>query len=171
MRSADATRVDTQGKLLGSAVLGRPVHEAQPAKKKRPGIRPKIKPRYFTREDGALVVDIDLRIKSPNKGHFNRLHQGGEVKRVRKKVMKALAAIEKPLLIRSLLMIRYAPSKGLDPKDNLPMAFKPVQDQAVCWLEGNNTLDAKADDGVACPYKLAHDQYQHPVYGVRLVFK
>lgn len=150
------------------------VRELKPsaAPKKKRKIYKKIKPRRLFDTDGSLVVDLALRVKSPNRSYLFRMANAGETRRVRKHVMKALACVDKPLFIRSLTMTRYSPSKkGLDRKDNLEASLKAVRDQAVCWLDGNNALSAKANDGAECPYRLEYDQQQHEAYGVRLVFR
>lgn len=129
-----------------------------------------IRTRQVFRVDGAFAFDIGLRTKNEsNQLAPNWRVISGRRKQQRTKVMKALEGCNAPLLIREVTFVRYAP--GVLDDDGLRSALKSVRDQALCWLQGNNTLKAKADDGPGCGLTFIYAQYRQREYGVRIVFK
>jgi len=104
----------------------------------------------------------------------------GRTQTTRRRVMKALAEVPgcgpmnglghvglwldgTPNHIR---FVRLAP-RTLD-TDNLATAFKPIRDQVCCWLAGENTTTARANDGKRSGYTFDYGQQQQDAYGIRI---
>jgi hypothetical protein len=122
----------------------------------------------------AMVITIGIRLKSQSKDWSNNWRAGyGRSTALRKRTAGALALLPLAGVLthlrapaRLLSFTRLAPRK-LD-SDNLVSVFKPIRDQVCCWLSGNNTPNARADDGTRSGYVFEYYQQQQRVYGVRV---
>jgi hypothetical protein len=124
-------------------------------------------------EPAALLVTIGIWLKSQARWSNNWRAQHGRSHQLRGYVMHAFARIDLESLLRALggapnaiRFVRLAP-RSLD-DDNLRTAFKPIRDQVCCWLAGDNTLTAKANDGKRSGYTFDYGQQPQHAYGVRI---
>lgn len=124
----------------------------------------------------SVVITIGIRLKSQRHGMSNNWRAAhGRSVQLRKRTARALILVPVPSITRHLLMThppsrigftRLAP-RALD-TDNLAAAFKPIRDQVCCWLAGDNSVDARADDGIRSGYSFSYHQQQQRAYGVRI---
>lgn len=126
-------------------------------------------------EPAALLVTIGVRLRSQAKnwGGNNWRANYGRSRQLRAYVMHALARIDLESVLRalggppnSIRFVRLAP-RLLD-DDNLRAAFKPARDQVCCWLSGDNTLTARANDGMRSGYAFDYGQQPQRAYGIRI---
>lgn len=128
-------------------------------------------------------VTLGLYLKSQARESNNWKATYGRTNTLRRRVMKALADVPgvgplnglghvcawlhgEPMCIR---FVRLAP-RTLD-TDNLATAFKPVRDQVCCWLAGENTATARANDGRRSGFTFEYGQQQQKTYGIRIELK
>jgi hypothetical protein len=100
----------------------------------------------------VLIIAIGHWLKAQPRGKSGWRTRHGVSRGLREKTMHALARIDLEEVHRflggapnSLRFVRLA-SRSLD-DDNLRTAFKPIRDQVCCWLGGDNTPNARANDG------------------------
>lgn len=122
----------------------------------------------------GLDITIGVRLKSQGSGwSHNWRADYGRSRQLRIRAMHALACVDLETVLRHLSgppnairFVRLAP-RALD-DDNLRTAFKPIRDQVCAWLAGNNSADARANDGMRSGYAFDYGQQQQKLYGVRI---
>lgn len=121
----------------------------------------------------AVCITIGLVLKSQGQWSKNWRATYGRSLQLRKVVQRALNSVPPDMVERHLrfwptriAFTRLAP-RTLD-SDNLASVFKPIRDQVVCWLHGNNETDARANDGMRSGYMFDYHQQQQRAYGVRI---
>jgi hypothetical protein len=119
-----------------------------------------IRTRVHTNIDGALCVDIGVRLRNSENG--GNMHWGEKATH-KDKFNKAVigAGTTRPLAVTRMTFVRWAP--GVFDDDALPASFKWFRDAAVKWLGLSN-------DSPTCGVSFAYEQYKQPEYGVRIVF-
>lgn len=119
-----------------------------------------------------LEIRLGMWLKSQKSGVSNNWRpQAGRSRQLRKRVMHALARLDAGIVLHGLQgppttirFTRLAP-RTLD-DDNLRTAFKPIRDQVCCWLAGDNTLTAKANDSIRSGYAFHYSQQKQSAYAV-----
>lgn len=121
----------------------------------------------------AVVITIGVRLRSQGQWSKNWRASYGRSHQLRKLVMHRLNCVWTEHVTRHLQgaptkvrFVRLAP-RMLD-SDNLASVFKPVRDQVCCWLAGDNTPSARANDGMRSGYEFSYHQQQQKLYGVRI---
>lgn len=125
-------------------------------------------------EPAGLDITIGVVLKSQSSGwSHNWRASHGRSQQLRKLVMHRLACVDLEPLTRflggpanSIRFVRLAP-RSLD-TDNLATAFKPIRDQVCCWLSGENSPTARANDGKRSGYTFEYAQQSQKAYGIRL---
>jgi hypothetical protein len=121
-----------------------------------------------------LLVWIGMVLMSQKHGMSQNWRASyGRSRQLRVKVMHALAELDIAPLTRFLggpanhiRFVRLAP-RSLD-TDNLATAFKPIRDQVCCWLAGDNSPTARANDGKRSGYTFEYGQQQQKAYDIRI---
>lgn len=128
---------------------------------------------FLSRGEPLLWVVIGIHLQSQGQWSNNWRAAAGRSKQLRMKAVHALAPIEVQEVTRflggparRLRFVRLAPRRLDD--DNLAAVFKPIRDQVCCWLKGDNTPSARADDGKRSGYTFEYGQQQQKSYGVRI---
>lgn len=106
-------------------------------------------------------VPIELRTNRGMNAREHPMARHARVKRERKVVSAALRGKPKPPLPCTVLLLRLAPSVGLD-DDNLVGALKSVRDAVAAWL--------KVDDSRRETVRYRYAQACGP-WGVRIMFE
>lgn len=122
----------------------------------------------------SVCITIGIELKSQGQWSKNWRATYGRSQQLRKRVAQALARLTAPAAVTEHLrgqplrisFTRLAP-RLLD-SDNLTSVFKPIRDQAVCWLAGYTSTNARADDGMRSGYTFSYHQRQQRAYGVQI---
>jgi hypothetical protein len=123
----------------------------------------------------SIEINIGHYLKSQSHGGSKNWGPGyGVSSTLRKTTMHACARLDLEDVIRWLIGVpntlrftRLAP-RELESHDNLRTAFKPILDQVTCWLAGNNTHNARANDGKRSGYDFQYAQLKQKAYGYRI---
>lgn len=121
----------------------------------------------------CVSITMGIRLKSQAKGSKNWRAIYGHTVALRSRVAKRLQETPATAIVahlgdrvKQVTFIRMAP-RLLD-DDNLAHACKPIRDQIVAWLAGDNRPNARADDGMRSGYSFVYRQQQQRAYGLRV---
>lgn len=122
----------------------------------------------------SVVITIGIKLASQTHGvSHNWRAAHGRSKKLRERTAYALALIPVRQVTehlrvpaRKIVFVRLAPRK-LD-TDNLVASFKAIRDQVCCWLQGQNSTAARADDGMRSGYEFSYHQQSQRLSGVRV---
>lgn len=124
-------------------------------------------------EPDVLLITIPFQLKSQGGSSKNYMTAAGVTKKCRRHTMHALEPINLGQvtnffsgLPKTIRISRLAP-RSLD-SDNNVTALKPFRDQVCAWLDGRNTLDARANDSLRSGYTFTYGQQRQQAYGVRI---
>lgn len=116
----------------------------------------------------GYVVEVPVITQAESNSHEHWRIRHGRSKAQRTLTVMVLNMLHNPEAkhrIRALRFVRFAPGE-LD-ADNLPSAFKFVQDQVVAWIAGENTITGQGDDSPSCGISFSYAQCKQKAYGVR----
>jgi hypothetical protein len=119
------------------------------------------RPARAERMDYPPPVPVWLKTNRGMNAREHPMARHARVKREKKEVAVALHGKSKPTLPCTVVLLRMAPSSGLD-DDNLVSALKSVRDAVAAWL--------KVDDGRREVVRYRYAQTTGP-WGVRIMFE